>query len=71
MFPERRRRVIDDTTPIDFKNVELLRRFLSENGRIIPRRLSGNTQRRQREVALAIKRARQVALLPYTGSGGQ
>ncbi len=71
MFPERRRRVIDDTTPIDFKNIELLRRFLSENGRIIPRRLSGNTQRRQREVAQAIKRARQVALLPYAGSGGQ
>ena len=65
MIERRRRRVIDDTTPVDWKNTELLRRFMSENGRILPRRMTGNSQRRQREVAQAIKRARQLALLPF------
>lgn len=64
----RRRRVIDDMTPIDFKNVELLSRFLSETGRILPRRMTGNSLRRQRELARAIKRARHLALLPFAGS---
>ncbi|MBA5867318.1 MAG: 30S ribosomal protein S18 [Nitrospira sp. CR1.3] len=67
MFPERRRRGIDDSTPIDFKDVEWLRRFLTESGRILPRRLTGNSRRRQRQLALAIKRARHIALLPYAG----
>lgn len=64
----RRRRVIDDMTPIDFKDVELLSRFLSETGRILPRRMTGNSLRRQRELARAIKRARHLALLPFAGS---
>lgn len=68
MFGERRRRVIDDTTPIDFKNVEFLRRFLTETGRIVPRRISGNSAQRQRELTMAIKRARHIALLPFAGS---
>ena len=65
MIEGRRRRVIDDTTPVDWKNAEWLRRFMSENGRILPRRTTGNSQHRQREVARAIKRARQIALLPF------
>jgi len=68
MFEERRRRVIDDTTPVDWKNAEWLRRFMTENGRILPRRMTSNSQHRQREIARAIKRARQIALLPFGGS---
>lgn len=67
MFPERRRRIIDGTTPIDFKNVEFLQRFLTDTRRIIPRRISGNSLKRQRELTRAIKRARHIALLPYAG----
>ena len=59
MFEKRRRRVIDDTTPVDWKNAEWLRKFMTENGRILPRRMTGNSQHRQREIARAIKRARQ------------
>lgn len=69
MFPERRRRVIDETTTVDFKDVGFLRQFITENGRIMPRRITGNSQRRQRELARAIKRARQIALLPFAGPG--
>lgn len=67
MIEERRRRVIDMITPVDWKNVEWLRRFITENGRILPRRLTGNSQQRQREIARAIKRARHMALLPFEG----
>jgi small subunit ribosomal protein S18 len=67
MVEERRRRVIDETTPVDWKNVEWLRRFLSEQGRMLPRRMTGNSQQRQREIARAIKRARHMALLPFVG----
>jgi small subunit ribosomal protein S18 len=70
MFEERRRRVIDDATPVDWKNAEWLRKFLTDNGRILPRRLTGNSQQRQREIARAIKRARQIALLPFDGFKG-
>ncbi|MDZ4853543.1 MAG: 30S ribosomal protein S18 [Nitrospirota bacterium] len=69
MFPGRRRRVIDDTTPIDFKHVEFLQRFLTDNGRITPRCINGNSVKRQRELTRAIKRARHIALLPYAGPG--
>lgn len=67
MIEERRRRVIDVITPVDWKNVEWLRRFITENGRILPRRMTGNSLQRQREIARAIKRARQMALLPFSG----
>lgn len=67
MIEERRRRVIDVITPVDWKNVEWLRRFITENGRILPRRLTGNSQQRQREIARAIKRARHMALSPFGG----
>lgn len=67
MFEERRRRVIEDKTPVDWKNAEWLRRFITENGRIVPRRMTGNSQQRQREITCAIKRARHMALLPFGG----
>ena len=57
----------DKITYIDYKDVELLRRFISANGKIIPRRVTGTSAKYQRELATAIKRARQMALLPYVG----
>ena len=54
---------------IDYKDQKTLRLFVSETGKMIPRRISGNCARHQRPLAIAIKRARQLALLPYTGQG--
>ena len=50
---------------IDYKDVRLLSRFLSERGKIVPSRITAVSAKRQRELALAIKRARFLALLPY------
>jgi len=50
---------------IDFKDTKKISRFLTEQGKIIPRRTSGNCARSQRQLATAIKRARHLALLPY------
>jgi small subunit ribosomal protein S18 len=55
----------DKTIVIDYKDPKLLRSFLSETGKILPRRITGNTARQQREIAVAVKRARHLALLPY------
>jgi small subunit ribosomal protein S18 len=51
---------------IDYKQGEKLRRFITERGKILPRRISGNCAGHQRQLTTAIKRARQMALLPYT-----
>nr|WP_322785164.1 MULTISPECIES: 30S ribosomal protein S18 [Mesoplasma] len=50
---------------IDYKDVELLKKFISGNGQILPRRITGTSPKHQRQLAVAIKRARQMALLPY------
>ena len=50
---------------IDYKDPEFLMRFLNEQGKILPRRITGNSLKFQRKVAQAVKRARQLALLPY------
>lgn len=50
---------------VDYKDDKLLSRFLTERGKILPRRLSGVSARHQRQLAVAIKRARYLALLPY------
>ena len=52
-------------TYIDYKDVELLKRFVSANGKIIPRRVTGTSAKYQRMLAVAIKRARHMALLPF------
>ena len=50
---------------VDYKNVNQLRRYISEKGKIRNRRITGACRRHQRQVAVAVKRAREVALLPY------
>ncbi|PSR01840.1 MAG: 30S ribosomal protein S18 [Bacteroidetes bacterium SW_11_45_7] len=50
---------------VDYKDPEFLKRFLNEQGKILPRRLTGNSLKFQRKVAKSIKRARHLALLPY------
>ena len=52
-------------THIDYKDVDLLRRFISERGKILPRRVTGTSAKYQRKLTIAIKRARTMALLPY------
>jgi small subunit ribosomal protein S18 len=51
---------------IDYKDVAMLRNFMTERGKIIPRRVVGNCAKHQRQVDRAIKRARNIALLPFT-----
>lgn len=67
---KRRRKVcafcVDKIDRIDYKETGRLRRFLTERAKILPRRITGNCARHQRQLTVAIKRARQVALLPYT-----
>jgi small subunit ribosomal protein S18 len=59
----------DPALPIDYKDQKTLRLFVSETGKMIPRRISGNCARHQRPLAIAIKRARLLAMLPFTGQG--
>ena len=66
----RRRKVCqfcaDKDKKIDYKDVETLRRYTTERGKILPRRVTGTCAKHQRKVNEAIKRARHIALLPYT-----
>ena len=61
----------DHSVKIDYKAYEMLRRYVSEDGKIRPRRQTGACAKHQRELAIAIKRARHLALLPYTGDSGR
>ena len=55
----------NDIKYIDYKDVKLLQRYISEQGKIIPKRITGTSSKYQRELAIAIKRARHMALMPY------
>ncbi|NLC65908.1 MAG: 30S ribosomal protein S18 [Clostridium sp.] len=57
---------VEKTDHIDYKDVVLLRRFITERGKILPRRVSGTCAKHQRTLTHAIKRSRNIALLPYT-----
>ncbi|MBR2775317.1 MAG: 30S ribosomal protein S18 [Selenomonadaceae bacterium] len=57
---------VDKVENIDYKDAAKLRRFITERGKILPRRISGNCAKHQRQVTIAIKRARNIALLPFT-----
>lgn len=56
-------------TEIDYKDTAVLRRFLSDRGKIRSRRVTGNCVQHQRDIAVAVKNAREVALLPFTSTG--
>ena len=56
----------DRKLDIDYKNPRILRYFVTERGKIVPRRISGNCAKHQRVVTVAIKRARNIAILPFT-----
>lgn len=59
----------DKVEDIDYKNAAALRRYISEKGKIRSRRISGACRRHQRQLSVAIKRAREMALLPYVSGG--
>ena len=56
----------DNTAVVDYKDVETLKKYISERGKILPRRITGTCAKHQRAVTTAVKRARHIALLPYT-----
>jgi small subunit ribosomal protein S18 len=68
MFKRRRfcRFSAEGIKEVDYKDVELLKDFINENGKIIPARITGTKMRYQRQLGTAVKRARFLALLPYT-----
>ena len=59
----------EKATSVDYKDTTLLRKFISDRGKIRARRVTGNCVQHQRDVAIAVKNAREVALLPYTSTG--
>ena len=56
-------------TDINYKDVKLLRRFVNDQGKIMPRRITGSSAKMHRKVVRAIKRSRSIALMPYVASG--
>jgi small subunit ribosomal protein S18 len=58
---------VDKAPFIDYKDIKTLRFFVTERGKILPRRISGNCARHQREVTVAVQRCRNIALLPFSG----
>ncbi|MBD6614753.1 30S ribosomal protein S18 [Nostoc sp. B(2019)] len=69
-YYRRRLSPIKPGEPIDYKDVDLLRKFITERGKILPRRITGLTCKQQRDLTLAIKRSRIVALLPFINAEG-
>lgn len=72
MRPRRSRRKVcsfcaDKIEHIDYKDIGKLRKYVSERGKILPKRMSGNCAAHQRELTIAIKRARHIALMPFAG----
>ena len=65
-FRRRRAKLRVKAEEIDYKNVELLKRFVSDKGKINPSRLTGANAKLHRKIAKAVKRARNIALIPYT-----
>ncbi len=57
---------VNKIAKIDYKEIDMLKKFVSERGKILPRRVTGTSAKYQRQLTRAIKRARQIALLPYT-----
>lgn len=59
----------DTDEKIDYKNISALRSFITDRGKLLPRRISGNCAKHQRAVAVAVRRARMIALVPFTVTG--
>lgn len=68
--PRRRKKVCvfceEKKNTVDYKDINKLKRFISERGKILPRRITGNCSKHQRVLTIAVKRSRQIALMPYT-----
>ena len=69
-FFKKRLSPIKPGDPIDYKDVDLLKKFITERGKILPRSLTGLTAKQQRDLTNAVKRARIVALLPFVNPEG-
>jgi small subunit ribosomal protein S18 len=69
-FFKKRLSPIKPGDPIDYKDVDLLKKFITERGKILPRRLTGLTAQQQRDLTTAVKRARILALLPFVNPEG-
>jgi len=69
-FFKKRLSPIKPGDPIDYKDMDLLKRFITERGKILPRRLTGLTAKQQRDLTNAVKRARIMALLPFVNPEG-
>ncbi len=61
----------DSNIKIDYKNSAILNNFVTERGKIMPRRITGNCAAHQRELAIAIKRARMIAIMPFVTADGK
>ena len=59
----------DDKIKIDYKDASLLKYFITDRGKLVPRRLTGNCARHQREISVAVNRARMIALMPFAVTG--
>lgn len=59
----------DSSVKIDYKNPQILKNFITDRGKVTPRRISGNCAKHQRALALAIRRARMIALMPFSVTG--
>ena len=69
-FRKKRKKVCilcrDKNFELDYKNFDIMKKFVNDKGKILPRRTTGACAKHQRDITLAIKRARQIAVLPYT-----
>ena len=59
----------DEALTIDYKDQALLKYFITDRGKLVPRRISGNCAKHQREIAVAVRRARMIALMPFAVTG--
>ena len=59
----------DEKIKIDYKDASLLKYFITDRGKLVPRRISGNCAKHQREIAIAVRRARMIALMPFAVTG--
>jgi small subunit ribosomal protein S18 len=59
----------DETIKIDYKDASLLKYFITDRGKLVPRRLTGNCAKHQREIAVGVNRARMIAIMPFAVTG--